>query len=280
MNAKTQQKDIQVRRANWWGAFPIEVGSTIHWVLGGLDLSITRYTTEWEIDHGWARAIGVTDSEELWSRKPMVHTESERISNSEHHARISCQRTSDQLTISPKMANRSLVSRPWDVLQIPPGETTTLFIGAPLWLKIQFSSQENHFLEIPIRRHSDTWFGPSPMTGELCYAGRTHAFTDPERLLNRPYRALVPVEISNQDETPLKLERINLPVPHLNLYRDMNGVFWGQGLTITREQGTNNAKIRVDEGTPAFAGEAELVTTAEASSDSNILVKTLDMLFA
>ena len=255
MNAKTQKK-METASANWWGDFDLDVGSTIRWTLGGLDLSVTRLTTEWEIDHSWARAKEAEDSEELWNQKPLVLPDGERIESAEHHSRISCRQTSDRLTVSPKMANRSLVSRPWDALQIPPGETSTLFIGATLWLKIQFGPEEKHFLEIPIRRHSDTWFGPSPMKGELCYAGRTHAFTDPARLLDRPYRALIPVQIHNKADTPLKLERINLPVPNLNLYQDRDGVFWGQGLTVTREQEMNDANIRIDEGAPAFVQAA------------------------
>ena len=258
----------------------MDIGCTHHWVLGGLDLSITRLKSEWEINYSYFNSENSDIADSIWHREPEVHLNTEAVNAPQNHIRVACRQTADKLLLTPRMADRSLVSRPWDMLQILPGEEVTLFIGALLWLRIEFGERRDHAVDIPLRRISDTWFGPSPREGELCYASRTHAFTDQSQLINRPYRALLPVQIQNQDESHLILERINLPVPYLNLYRDKFGTFWAQGLTLTREMDRNNVRVEVDESAPKLALGAKMINESLETADSNVLVKAFDMLFA
>lgn len=276
--AQTQKNGQE--SGNWWGAFPIGIGNTHRWYLGGLDLSVTRLKREWEINYSYARpALGQT-GDEFWHKPPEIALNSSAPAEPEVHHRLACQATGDKLRITPKMANRSLVTRPWDVLQILPGEEATLFVGAPLWLELSLSDEKEHSIEIPIRNLSDTWFGPSPRRGELCYDSRTHGFTERSQLVNRPYRALVPVRIQNLEDSLLRLERMNLPVPFLDLYRDAENMFWSQGITLTREQDRKNVRIEIDRSAPDYVRDAELVSRASETSDTNLLTKTFDMLFA
>ena len=249
----------KVSDADWWGRFSVNIGCTHHWVLGGLDLSITRLKSEWEIKYSYFKSDNSDEVDSIWQRKPQMLLNAEAVNEPHHHVRVACRQTADTLALTPRMADRSLVIRPWDTLQILPGEEVTLFIGAPLWLRIELNERQDHAVDIPLRRISDTWFGPSPREGEMCYAGRTRASTDQSQLMNRPYRALLPVQIQNQDDSHLILERISLPVPYLNLYRDKGGTFWAQGLTLTREMDRNNVRIQIDKSAPKLALDAKLI---------------------
>jgi hypothetical protein len=72
----------------------------------------------------------------------------------------------------------------------------------------------------PTHRPSDTWFGPTTMTGELCYAIRTSVRLNLENLPARPGRAISVVQVKNQSRTDLKVEKPRVPsdrvgTPHL-----------------------------------------------------------------
>ena len=111
MNDKTQSGDIVNPEMAWWGSFPIEVDRTIRWSLGGLELSITRQAGEWDINYSYARTENGQSADDLWNRAAELSLDGGRIGDAQHHARITCRQTAEQLTLTPMMPNRSIVSR-------------------------------------------------------------------------------------------------------------------------------------------------------------------------
>lgn len=155
-----------------------------------------------------------------------------------------------QVRIAPQLADRPVVARPMMPTELLPKQRTTLFISTVLWARISIGDQL--LAEFATQRMSDTWFGTGLRYGELCYASQTRALL---RLDNIPYsafRAIVPVTIDNQGEDNVKLERINVPVPHLTLYCDGNK-FWTSALTILREKHLATAKLHIEASPPAGA---------------------------
>ncbi len=176
--------------------------------------------------------------------------------------------------VTPQLADRPVVARPMVPTEVPPKERATLFISAVLWARVGIGEQL--LAELPTLRLSDTWFGATTMSGELCYASQTRALL---RLDNVPYsafRAIIPVTIDNQGEDNVKLERINVPVPHLTLYCD-GEKFWTSALTILRETNLATAKLRIDATPPPHS---IIAAAPRRPIRGGVFDRAVDLLFA
>jgi hypothetical protein len=180
--------------------------------------------------------------------------------------------------ITPQLADRPVVARPMVPTELLPKERATLFISTVLWARICIGDQL--LAELATLRLSDTWFGATTMRGELCYASQTRALL---RLDNVPYsafRAIIPVTIDNQGEDNVKLERINVPVPHLTLYCD-GEKFWTSALTILRETNLATAKLHIDAAPPSNAAvNATVVAAPRRPIRGGVFDRAVDLLFA
>ena len=176
--------------------------------------------------------------------------------------------------IAPQLADRPVVARPMMPTELLPKERATLFISTVLWARISIGEQL--LAELATLRLSDTWFGATTMRGELCYASQTRALL---RLDNVPYsafRAIIPVTIDNQGEDNVKLERINVPVPHLTLYCD-GEKYWTSALTILRETNLATAKLHIEAAPPR---NATIVAAPRRPIRGGVFDRAVDLLFA
>lgn len=181
----------------------------------------------------------------------------------------------DQPTrIAPQLADRPIVARPMVPTELLPKERTTLFIGAVLWARVAVGDQV--LGEFATQRMSDTWFGANTQRGELCYASQTRALLHLDNVPHNAFRAIVPVTIDNQGEDNVKLERLNVPVPHLTLYCDGNK-FWTSALTILREKHLDTAKLHIEATPPPHA---TVVAPPRRPIRGGVFDRAVDLLFA
>lgn len=154
------------------------------------------------------------------------------------------------IRLSPLLADRPVVTRPLTSTELLPGENATLLVSTVLWARIEIGTQT--LAELPTLRPSDTWFGPNTREGELCYASQTRARLHMNNVQVSAFRAVTPVSIRNDGEDNLKLERINVPVPHLTLYCDGTR-FWTSALSVVREENLATAKLQIEASPPPHA---------------------------
>jgi hypothetical protein len=154
------------------------------------------------------------------------------------------------IRLTPRLADRPVVARPLTSTELPPGERATLLVSTVLWARIEIGAQV--LAELPTLRPSDTWFGPDTLEGELCYASQTRARLHMNNVQVSAFRAITPVSIRNDGDDNLKLERLNVPVPHLTLYCDGTR-FWTSALSVVREENLATAKLRIEASPPPRA---------------------------
>jgi hypothetical protein len=227
--------------ATWWAPAKVEVGCRLEGALGTLALSIGHGDDEWTLA---TSAI----AEEEASAKAVFNIEKGLPENVDE--RFVHSGESGQVSLAPLLADRPVVIRPRQPVALLSGQTITLYLSTPIWLQIMVSDPPVMLKELPVLQLSDTWFGPSTREGEVCYAGRTQARHNAAELPDRPHRAITPLTIHNKASSPLPLEKISLPVPMLALYGDDNGRLWTQSVTLTREEGSNLAVVRIDSKAP------------------------------
>jgi hypothetical protein len=212
----------------WWGEFEFTLDETKCWRIDERLIAIRRTTHEWTI---WNKE---TESE---LHTPIVINKPEPTESFDNvdYRRYVLGSTSEQIIIEPSLADRAMIARPSKPLVVLPGEEIKVFISTPLWMTILVPQREVPIADIPFWRPSDSWFGPSTITGDLCYSKYTDAKIDEQQLEKTSHRASTEVTLKNDLEEPLHIERINLPMPALKLYINDEGEFWTDRVFILQK---------------------------------------------
>ncbi|OOG28097.1 hypothetical protein B1C78_01910 [Thioalkalivibrio denitrificans] len=257
---------------HWWSSRDVETGKGICWSLGPLTLSLFRNEDAW---HMWMSRQEVDDSRPTVARvEPLdampADTDAERFVYGKAPGRV---------RLRPLLADRPVVVRARQPVFVPPGERTTLYLSTPVWLSIDLGDPARALKEVPVLRLSDTWFGPSTREGELCYAARTHARSHLDEVPRRPHRAVTPVQVRNEANTLLPIEKISVPVPLLSVYGDPETGLWTEEVHLTRSADSDLAALRIVPGKPSYAPRAERLSPPRAEPGRGGLVRAFSDLF-
>ncbi len=257
-----------------WGTREVPFDKMGQWQFGPLTLHVARKGHEWRLAHEYSEdpltaAVGVD-----------VPIESHDLLGTETVRRFGVSNPSCKITMTPQLADRSVVTRPEHPFVVPPGEASIVYVTSPLWVRVTYGDEDRLLTEIPTYRPSDTWFGPPTKRGELAYATRTFCRTTVEELPMRPHRAYTRVIIENRSPAPLDFVEVSLPMPRFDLYRARTGAFWTQDVGLLRESHDDFAALRLDAKRPGAAPEAKLVTPARQPSESNLMVRAFNSLFS
>lgn len=144
-----------------------------------------------------------------------------------------------ELRLTPRLADRPIIARPEHPFWLPAGADVTVYMSAPLWAVLSLGSVE--LLEVPLFRPSDTWFGPSTTSGELCYAVQTSLRRRLDTMPLRPHRAVTTIHIRNRTSDSLQVQRIRLPARLLGVYVDEERGLHTRGVVLERHSPTDAA---------------------------------------
>lgn len=131
------------------------------------------------------------------------------------------------LTLQPVLPDRALVARPEFQLTLASGGRCEVWVGVPLWVRL------DPIIELPCLLPKSTWFGPSMVDGELCYASRTRLRESSDFPMG-PHRALCQVVVRNKAKQPLVIDRLRLPLRRLALI-ERDGRLFTEGLDLCSE---------------------------------------------
>jgi hypothetical protein len=257
----------------WWGDHTFEVGNTARWEIGPLQVAVQRFPYEWLVAYEY---VEMREDRQEWrfSYSDLDLDETELS----HVSRYVCQSTTDQLTVLPALADRSVVSRPITPFNVGVGENTTIYISTPLWFTVSTCSPSQMLFEVAIQRPSDTWFGPSTLEGESCYASRTYARLNLENLIALPYRAVTQVHIHNTSTAPLLIERLNVPVTYLSLFQTPDNVIWTETVTVVQERSASLAEFSIEGELPSQAAGAELIAVPRQNAHKGMFIRAFSAL--
>jgi hypothetical protein len=265
--------DRKGNRIEWWGEFHIAVKQAGRWKIGPMTLWIQREGREWVIAYR-IQGDPLTDTLEVEVPSPAEPLMKEAILS-----RYSFRDSPGTLIIAPALADRPVITRPETPLYIPPGEEVIIFVSSPVWVQVSVDDPPVLLQDTPIYRPSDTWFGPSTLEGELCYASRTKGHLKIEDMIFRPHRAVTPILIRNMEEDTLFLERISLPVPLLSIYASVDGNLWTEPVTIKRAGQKDFASFEIKKAPPREAVRPKLISLPRRPSNQNILIRAFSAIF-
>jgi hypothetical protein len=259
-------------KKKWWGDISFDIDGIKVWTMGERKIAVQRLSKEYLI---W----NAETHSESTSPVTLKTLKSTQTLTDVPFTRHLFTQTHECMHITPALADRPIVARPASKLNIPPGEQIEIYVSTPLWFVVKPPSTSYMVADIPFWRPSDSWFGPSTMEGELCYAKYTDAKVSLAKLEKRPTRAITPVLIKNEHDETLTIERINLPAPFLTLYADTNQQFWTDRIEITHHNETEKAGLRLTNHPPSqLESDAEIVSIARISSHGNHFVRSIKSL--
>lgn len=241
--------------------------------IGELSLIISRREYEWRLNYEWLEKG--SEGRYLCSYIDDIPDADLQIKagvNGHNIDRVAMEDMTQQVTITPRLADRPVIVRPYSPLIIPADHRVTLYVTVPLWMCVNFSESVRR--DFPVQRLSESWIGSLTGDGELCYGSYTHARLDKSTLPNLPYRALTVMTIHNQSNEDSVLQRLSIPEPYLCLY-EVDGQLVTEPLSIAMDAKKNRGIVEIIERD----GESA-ITAPRRQSDKGVLVNTWENLFS
>jgi hypothetical protein len=275
--AKSQQTPHQSARQDMddgqWGlSYRLNPGQTHYDELSHTQVWVSLLEREWHVRY---QRVDEDDSQVRW----LQGISDEMPGGDIPEQRFVRPDSGGQVTYVPVMSRLAMVIRPYKPLMIAANSECTIYVGTLLWMRIQVGDKGTRLVELPLADPMMTWVGRNTMEGELCYSAATYARLVLDAVPKRPWRAITPVTIVNEQHEPLLLERFSLPTPLLSLHRNEQGQLWTPGVTVHCESGMNSARLRVASGTIAAAGKCTLVSQAREQHARGGLVRAYDRVF-
>lgn len=255
--------DIQA----WWNPFEIEQDTGLKWTLGSFELTLFRWEGEWLL------ANERTTGEEIEPGKWQVTPVTEPPASHPSLVRYVANQADTTVRLIPRIGDRSVVARPRMPLSLLPGDKTKIYVSSPAWVEVTVGKKAKHLCEWPVNRLSDTWFGPDTLEGEAAYALKTQARVRLAEIPRRTYRIITPISVHNAGEDSLMIDRMNLPVPYLSVYRDRDGSLWSEAVTLTRGEASDLAAIDVARGAPKEIEQAKQLSKPRIAMEKNFFVR-------
>lgn len=254
----------------WWGETHLDPGQRGVWTIGALSLWLERLGAEWRLAY-------VTGDDPLATDAALeVPSDREPPAEEAEVLRLAGVPRAGAVLVRPRLADRTIVARPEEPVTLAPGREVVLYVSTPAWVELEVDGVT--LADLPSYRPSDTWFGATPMKGVLCYASRTSARLSLEGVPLRGSRAVTHVLVRNRGRDPLRIRRINLPVPNLALFAGPRGFLWTEDVSIERTEGGDMARILIASGVPSNAPEAIRIGEARDVIQENILSRALHAL--
>jgi hypothetical protein len=237
----------------WWGRFELELDQTACWQIGPFSMWVLRARSEWRI--GILRASDAVDG------SLVVEVPSDRMEPPAGSTvqRFGFGRSPAVLHLRPALADRAVVVAPDAPFFLPPRQEIVLYVSLPLWIEVFLGKGEDPLLDVPIFRPSDTWFGASTQTGELCYAARTSARLVRENLSVLPHRATSEIRVRNNAKSVLTVERLKIPTGQMSLHSGADARLWTDTVTLERKTDNGEATVGLESGPPAGAAASTRV---------------------
>lgn len=164
-----------------------------------------------------------------------------------------------EIELRPALPDRPVVLEPEVPFSLLPRARARIYVRVPLWIRVELASGDRTVLkEIPTVAMSDTWWGGF-FEGELCYWLPITARRDVRPDLLGPHLAICPLSLENRSAADLEVERLQLRMAHLTLFRDEVG-FWSDESRVRYQGDTEGSQIQMSGRPPPKARTAERVT--------------------
>lgn len=131
---------------------------------------------------------------------------------------------SNTFLLAPALQAKPVVFKGNQII-IAPNQRMNIFVKIPLIFQLYFTKiqEENLLKEIPYKRLSDTWFG-EPDNGVAAFSLGNEYCLSFDDFEGSEYEAICPLNIFNNWNQSLELQRMVIKTEHLSLIRNENKI--------------------------------------------------------
>lgn len=256
---------------SWSQPFPLPSGAAAALSLGPLRLHVCHLDGEWQLRSRW-------EADQI--AEPQLDVEAPAFDPSTSARRFGFSAPPERARFAPALADRPVIIRPEEPFTLLPGESVRAYVSTPLWVQVFALGQRPRLLcELPSQRPSDTWFGPSPREGVLCYASSTRLRLRVAGAPPAANRAITPVVLENAWTDPMELARVRLPVRHLSLFTGAEGRLWTERVTLRRAGSEMEEEVVIDGEPPREAAAGAPVAGPREARDRSFTLQVFEPLF-
>ncbi|MBN1292078.1 MAG: hypothetical protein JXB48_09595 [Candidatus Latescibacteria bacterium] len=254
----------------WWGTYSVPLNTVGRWSIGPSTFWIERMSNEWKI-------IYETGDNELdtFLDVSLPFTQSVETVPKAVITRFGVTDTDETIMLTPALADRPVVIHSETPFYVLPNQNISFYVSSPVWIIIKTGNPPVKIIDMPVFRPSDTWFGPSTMEGELCYASKSYGRLKLEDIQFRPHRAVTVVLLKNQTNQSILLKSLNLPVRTLSLYESEDGYLWTQPVTLEMKRDSDSADLEIKPRAPKEAKKPKIICEPREKIGGNILTQAL-----
>lgn len=236
----------------WWLPVDVDSGQSWQYTLGPLTLYLQRLRSEWLLGH--------TILHEQDNRFLLRSRSISQLPELDNLQRFIFRESPAQFCLKPRLLDRSVVVKTRKQVSIPPGQQAVFYISSPVVVEVTVQQPDCKLADINSQRLSDTWFGPSTLHGELCYADKTQARHIRAELPARPHRAVTAITIENNADTMLVLDKLSIPVPYLAVYGLADGSLWTDPITLHHDGNHALTRFKISKHLPAGVAATDRLT--------------------
>ncbi|MDX1678861.1 DUF432 domain-containing protein [Arsukibacterium sp.] len=268
---QAQQTSNMPALSPWWLPVAVDCDQSWQYTLGPLTLYLQRLRAEW--------LLGYTVSQEFEDYHLLRSGSISRLPELENLQRFIFRQSPGQFCLKPTLLDRPVVVKTRKQLNIPPGEQAVFYISSPVVVEVALQQPDCKLADITSQRLSDTWFGPSTLHGELCYADRTRARHNRAELSARPHRAVTAVTIENNADTMLVLDKLSIPVPYLALYGLADGSLWTDPITLHHDGNHALTRFKISRQLPEGVTEQDRISAPRQAIEKQGLIRAFTGIF-
>lgn len=269
----TQPEPVMTPPREWYGEYELAEGAEAYWRIGPMRFWISRKQKEWRFS-----CLPGDDPLDPSLERDLEGGVAESAAADDSAVRLGADHPGSRLVLTPQTADRPVVVRPVTPFLLPPDEELTLYVSTMVWLQVKVGDPPREFLEVPLYRPSDTWFGASTGDGEMCYSLQTSARLYLEKLPIRPHRAISALRVRNRAGTNLSIERVVLPLPHMSIFAGEDGKLWTETVTLEHTQDGRESPLILGRKAPPYAGATHKLSGPRQKSGRGLLTRAFGTL--
>ncbi|MGB0732736.1 MAG: hypothetical protein ACPGPF_03185 [Pontibacterium sp.] len=171
--------------------------------------------------------------------------------------------------LSLQLADKPYEVNPAADINIAPHAKLILYVSTPVWLQINTQGENLCLAEYPTVSPRLSWVGASTTEGSLCYSTDSTAPSVFSQVKHNYHRALTALELINDGNKPIKIDRLSLPLPILSLYRTTQDSFWTESVRYRIHPESGETTVVAGSKPPEEVGETTKIASARDTSKTS-----------
>lgn len=184
----------------------------------------------------------------------------------------------EEPVLALQLADKPYQVKPATLVKIAPKSRLVLYVSTPLWLQLMLPESGEVIVEYPTVVPRMSWVGPSTTEGSLCYSTQTSAPSNFAEVKQYKHRALTALEVVNDGETLLAIDRLSLPLNILSLYHSEKNGYWTESVRYRINADTGETKVVAAQRPPEELGLAQLISRARNSNKTGRFRTAMNMI--